>query len=227
MTILTSIQSGTSSGGSWTPDTFGLFQVGVGKAGGVQYGLDSVDGLLISGNAIASISTLTTVGPAKFQIWAHRYSHDDVYATSVFLPEDRSPVLVHEDVALTMTGLVPFTIDMPLNDNNGVRTSISAAVGSNNAKAAFLITWDGADVAMIMSISVDTVGSSFTGLEGPWRAEGRADECPKCGGKSTRDKWVKDGYGRGVMVCPRCWDPENTVGRNRVRSREHKPLGEG
>jgi ribosomal protein S27AE len=46
----------------------------------------------------------------------------------------------------------------------------------------------------------------FTGLSGPWKATGRADECPKCGGKSTRDTWVMDGYSKR-FVCPRCYDP--------------------
>lgn len=65
----------------------------------------------------------------------------------------------------------------------------------------------------------------ITGLEGPWKAEARADRCPKCGTLSTRDTWVRDGYTK-MMVCPNCWDPVDDTGRFRP-SREGPPIGEG
>jgi hypothetical protein len=65
-----------------------------------------------------------------------------------------------------------------------------------------------------------TTYPSFTGLEGPYLAEGRADLCPKCGGPSTRDLWVRDGYLK-IFVCERCYDPPDLYGR--ARPRPEKP----
>jgi hypothetical protein len=65
-----------------------------------------------------------------------------------------------------------------------------------------------------------------TGLSGPWRAQGRADRCPKCGGLSTRDTWVQDGY-TNYRVCPRCYDPPDEVGRHVKPGREREGIGEG
>jgi hypothetical protein len=69
-----------------------------------------------------------------------------------------------------------------------------------------------------------TVVPSFTGLEGPVHAEGRADYCPKCGQYSTRDLWVRDGYLR-IMVCQGCYDPPDEVGKVKLAT-ERKPAGE-
>lgn len=70
-----------------------------------------------------------------------------------------------------------------------------------------------------------TEGPVFTGLEGPWQAQGRADYCPKCAQPSTRDTWVMDGYTKS-MVCSRCWDPADDSGKFKP-SREQPPIGEG
>lgn len=67
----------------------------------------------------------------------------------------------------------------------------------------------------------------FTGIEGPYQAYGRADECPKCGGKSTRDTWVRDGY-TDMMVCSECYDEEDLVGRHYQGLGSERPgQGEG
>lgn len=70
-----------------------------------------------------------------------------------------------------------------------------------------------------------TEGPFFTGLRGPWKAQSRADECPKCGGKSVRETWVRDGYTR-QLVCPSCYDPPDRT-RHRRAGRERPPIGEG
>ena len=72
-----------------------------------------------------------------------------------------------------------------------------------------------------------TVDPQFTGLSGPVEARGRADECPKCGGKSTRDTWTRDGYTK-MMVCPECYDEEDRVGQHYQGLGSERPgQGEG
>lgn len=72
-----------------------------------------------------------------------------------------------------------------------------------------------------------TYQDAFTGLEGPWEARGRADECPICGRKSTRDTWVRNDYFK-MMACPECYDEEDRVGRHYVGLGSERPgSGEG
>jgi len=78
-----------------------------------------------------------------------------------------------------------------------------------------------------VSTLVLTVDPQFTGLSGPVEARGRADECPKCGGKSTRDTWTRDGYTK-MMVCPECYDEEDRVGQHYQGLGSERPgQGEG
>jgi len=49
-----------------------------------------------------------------------------------------------------------------------------------------------------------------TGLSGHAGAEGRADECPRCGFKSTRDTWVLDpNLKRFVCTLNNCQDRDH------------------
>jgi|SRR3990172_1778344 len=72
-----------------------------------------------------------------------------------------------------------------------------------------------------------TVSNQFTGLVGHYEARGRADECPVCGRKSTRDTWVRSGYLQ-MMVCPECYDEPDLVGRSYQGLGSERPgSGEG
>ena len=104
-------------------------------------------------------------------------------------------------------------------DSNGViRLGVGFRVSANSATSPFsvnapLVTFEGEP--------------EFTGLQGPYQAWGRADECPKCGGKSTRDTWLRDGY-TGMMVCPHCYDEPDLVGRSyQGLGSEREGSGEG
>lgn len=76
-------------------------------------------------------------------------------------------------------------------------------VGSNT-----LIRLDESAVANINYESSEVFTDGFTGLSGPYRAAGRADACPVCGGYSTRDTWVHSGYHKR-LTCPGCADPKD------------------
>lgn len=47
------------------------------------------------------------------------------------------------------------------------------------------------------------------GLEGDVEAQSRKDRCPKCGRWDIRERFIEDGYHRGLLVCEECWDPED------------------
>ncbi len=46
----------------------------------------------------------------------------------------------------------------------------------------------------------------FNNKGGPWQT-GSSGPCFKCGTFGSRAEWIKDGFNRGVWVCPKCWDP--------------------
>ncbi len=76
------------------------------------------------------------------------------------------------------------------------------------------------------STSTDTYSKHFTGLEGPVNAMGRADECPICGRKTTRDTWVFSPW-HERMTCPECSDPEDSYeNRQGITSEDRLGVGE-
>lgn len=126
----------------------------------------------------------------------------------------------------TPTSTTPISIPISLNNSTGQATRVRATIsaGSSTANLGLLVVWSGADFQGDLSLS-GTYTNDFTGLEGPWRALGRADRCPKCGFPSTRDTWVRDGYTQ-MRVCPKCYDPPDEVGRSPRTGRELPPVGE-
>ena len=53
----------------------------------------------------------------------------------------------------------------------------------------------------------------LTGKSGPWWAHSRVDRCGKCGTIDIRERFVEDGYYKGLWVCKDCYDPEEPVPR--------------
>jgi hypothetical protein len=125
-------------------------------------------------------------------------------------------------------GTAPRRQQLTIEAGSNYLPSVEAILNRQPPALAVVFTKNdaGFDETMRVTLNV-THQPMFTGLVGPWQAEGRADECPKCGLKSTRDTWVRDGYNMNMMVCPRCWDPEDTVGRQLVPGREREGIGEG
>jgi hypothetical protein len=115
---------------------------------------------------------------------------------------------------------VPSPIDHQLVSRNP--DSADAAI----FRTALGLTWSGTggDIA-VASFNV-THQQGLTGLVGHHEAYGRADECPKCGGKSVRDEWVRDAW-TDLMVCHRCYDPDDPLGKRRSSRGEQAPVNEG
>ena len=143
------------------------------------------------------------------------------------------PLVNFADTVLTSTDAMVLntqqTQSLLLNNTTtGAGTTLAAGVHrSATHRFALGYQWSGTGGIVGINTVDTTTQKAFTGLEGPWRAQGRADECPKCGGKSTRDRWVRDRYTK-LMVCPRCYDPMGTedVGRAKIGS-ERPGIGEG
>lgn len=133
----------------------------------------------------------------------------------------------------------PYTVTLELHTTEGMATALLDALRAGPK------TKDSEGVrrlALGLRHTTDSVGPTggvdltalsltgvpeFTGLQGPYQAYGRADECPKCGYKSTRDTWVRDGY-TDMMVCGRCYDEEDLVGRHyQGLGSERQGQGEG
>ena len=47
------------------------------------------------------------------------------------------------------------------------------------------------------------------GRSGNVEARSRVDRCPICGFYDVREKFIPDGYRAGLLVCEKCWDPED------------------
>ncbi|HLE80910.1 MAG TPA: hypothetical protein VJA25_06430 [Dehalococcoidia bacterium] len=130
-----------------------------------------------------------------------------------------------------LTNGVPNSITVPLNLSDGRANTFLAQLGMGSAhtRVAIGARWVGSVLANQTTFREPriTYDQAFTGLAGKAHARGRADECPKCGGKSTRDTWVRDGYTQ-MMVCPECYDEPDLVGRSYQGLGSERPgSGEG
>jgi hypothetical protein len=141
-----------------------------------------------------------------------------------------------------------YTVTVPAGQTDTLTLDLNNADGSGTQVAAGLRTGRSPDANGVIrapigfQLNADSVSPlpgagftqlnlegelQFTGIEGRHWAHGRADECPKCGSKSTRDTWTRDGY-TDMMVCKRCYDEEDLVGRHYQGLGSERPgQGEG
>ena len=63
----------------------------------------------------------------------------------------------------------------------------------------------GANPAKLVTTNLPFVRGIHGGVEG----ESRMDRCPRCGLWMLRERFVEDGYAKGLLVCDDCWDPED------------------
>jgi hypothetical protein len=170
-------------------------------------------------------------GTGTLSVYAVRQNSATAFSTGFWMPRNRGRQLV-----ATVTGTISagnnIVLSIPLNDaqtGQALETLRTMQFGADPNNFGLIFDWTGPDIESSISL-VATYEEAFTGLSGPFRAMGRADECPKCGGKSTRDTWVKDRY-LDRLVCPRCYDPlstEDVDGRRGSRvGREREGIGEG
>ena len=216
------LQGGESVGGTWTDGVLNAITLGSGAVGGSQHSLTPLAGLLPQGDVTFTITPFGTLTD-DFTITVQPYEVP-TYETGVAVPEQGRPRTIYS-ASEAFTAGVDTTLTVALNDSDGTRSDVGSPVASGDTKVCFGYTWGGATLVIGVLVSVETEGALFTGLSGPYKAEGRADECPKCGGKSTRDSWTRDGYTE-ILVCPRCYDPPDWTGRTRI-GRERPPINEG
>ena len=57
----------------------------------------------------------------------------------------------------------------------------------------------------LVSVELPFIG----GRSGNVEARSRVDRCPICGFYDVREKFTPDGYRAGLLVCEKCWDPED------------------
>lgn len=173
----------------------------------------------------------------KFDLLVAIYPLTQVYSDS-YLP-NRLPRLTYVDAFGTLNYSVasPQTLTIPLHTSAGAATTLLSALRRSRTADSGGVVRLGLGVRLSESSPSTPVTINwnditfdgqpqFTGLSGPYRAHGRADECPVCGGKSTRDTWVRSGYLQ-MMVCPHCYDEEDLVGRHLKLGTEKPPVGEG
>jgi hypothetical protein len=58
---------------------------------------------------------------------------------------------------------------------------------------------------VLASVELPFIG----GRSGNVEARSRVDRCPICGFYDVREKFIPDGYRAGLLVCEKCWDPED------------------
>lgn len=206
---------------------------------------------LTPANLPRTVVTSATFTLSNTQAVATRTHYVDLYGQVVPITADLStsnpPKLkLFKSEAFTIPSVGGTTavvqVDFPLYNSNGSATQFAAGLASHsghtdsNGRRRWLFAMalnpsrhtnsHGADGCVITNMTL-TYQEAFTGLSGPYQARGRADECPKCGGKSTRDTWVRDGYTK-LMVCPHCYDEEDRVGQHYVGLGSERPgSGEG
>lgn len=230
---LTRIQGGSynPSTGVWT-EVLGNFQsVGGALEYWLQFNhatiLDQKGGPLVTAFTVTVIPTFTETATLAF--YALNRPVRASFATGANAPRPRTSAF--HSFTQTLTTLTPVVLTVPLNTTTGGATPIDAQLvhrlpaNDGTYRTALGISWSGAGGTISVTLPTVTHQPGFTGLSGPWLAQGRADECPTCGKRSTRDTWVRDGW-TGLMVCARCYDPPDPLGR-RVSRGERPPVGEG
>ena len=176
-----------------------------------------------------TLSYLTGSGTGTASVYTVRENSCTAFSTAQ-LPLNR-----RLELAGTATG--PLTVaDESLVIQLALNTAVTGqaretrsilSFGADPNQIGLVVGWTGTDVTVVPAVALD-YQDAFTGLEGPWRALGRADHCPKCGLPSTRDTWVRDRFS-DKMTCKACYDPlsYDDVDRRTAVGREREGLGEG
>lgn len=181
----------------------------------------------IGGNRVTAltvqVSTLAALGDGDFTVLGMNKLNASTITTA--LPP-RPLSAITRTVSASLDG-TPQALTIPLHSTDGRATGWFAGLMSNYTNAYIGFIWGGTSGIMAISSPTVTYEGNFTGLVGHEQARGRADECLKCGGKSTRDTWVRDGF-TNQMVCPHCYDEQDLVGRHYQGLGSERPgQGEG
>lgn len=145
------------------------------------------------------------------------------------MPSARRLVEVGSVAADFTTPNAEATVSLSLNEALGAATPLKTVLsfGADANALGLALAWDSVDDVVVAPTALAlTYQDAFTGLEGPWKAQGRADHCPKCGLPSTRDRWVRDRFS-DRMVCRRCYDPLSFADVDQKRSVGHEREGLG
>lgn len=218
----TSVQQGNeNASGSWSS----LPTLSSTNTGGYRWAMDLPGKLWQSANLVIE-DTLASGGTGTATVSVVDLHNVPTFSAS-YRPSRTQQILVGTGTGTPSTsgGLV---IPLSLNTSAGQATRLKASMGGGTTvyNLGLVVTWSGSSFLAGVSLVGTYSDETFTGLEGPWRAQGRADRCPRCGMPSTRDTWVRDGYLPGMRVCPKCYDPPDEVGRSVRVGSERPPEGE-
>jgi hypothetical protein len=235
-TTLTKLQGGSFNRGTgvWTAEAADLAALGGADERWIQFDHASI--LEQKGGPLVTAATVTLTPSA----WAGSPETGTLTLYAVQMPvraafSTANPPTPRSAgfgaVALTLTNATAQAVTVALSTATGQATPIDHQLTTLNVdgvlyRTALGMTWSGTGG----SIEVDTFSvthqQGFTGLVGHHDAYGRADECPKCGGFSVRDTWVRDAW-TDLMVCHRCYDPDDPLGKRRSSRGEQSPVNEG
>jgi hypothetical protein len=228
--INTELQGGTwdPTTGIWTPQGFFL----TGPIGGALqrwcvFDRSPVSDLELIGSTLITELRMELVpvgwgetGTLTFLALRHRLFAD--------LSTDNAPrhSVVLGTLDTTLVADASNQVIVPIGNETGPATAIvTQLISRDGVRQAIGAAWSGAGGDTTFREPRIFYEQGFTGLSGPHLAEGRADECPKCGNRTTRDTWVRDGW-TNMLVCGRCVDPEDPVGKTRMPS-ERTGVNEG
>jgi hypothetical protein len=233
----TVLQSGLWDGTTWTPGTTSNLNTGPpASEKWTQFDWSQANGSYLTAATLNFTFASGSIGFTYiFDFLMYRAPITADFSTAA--PPTTAPITVLT-AALTLPIVATSHAEtLLLNDTVGQATNImdnfrlSRAPDSSNVvrlALGYRLNEDSLSPLAGSSATLSLEGDlQFTGIEGPYQAYGRADECPKCGGKSTRDTWTRDGY-TDMMVCAECYDEEDLVGRHYQGLGSERPgQGEG
>lgn len=136
------------------------------------------------------------------------------------------PAADESDLVLTLDLVADEVLSLTMDSNwSGFFNIEIRGAHTVDANGRRFHEFTGANQAVAPRLSWTYDDTLFRALSGPWQAMGRADECPICGRKSTRDTWVFSEWHKR-MVCPECFDPVDPLEHRREIETED-PLGLG
>lgn len=129
----------------------------------------------------------------------------------------------------------PVVFDLDLSAVTRIMTKVERVGSTFSGWNGHLILWITADesnylgginaYSTLTTSNTVTYANRFTGLQGPWDARSRVDECPVCGHRGPREEWAYSPWHKR-MVCSSCTDPADPYDTPLVIEGEN-PLGGG
>ena len=127
------------------------------------------------------------------------------------------------------TGVLSISIDLSV-----LTRFMDSATTATDPWNGYLLLWLTTDSVYSSTLAEDAVLSvgaaatytnRFTGLQGPWQARSRVDECPVCGDRASRETWAYSPWHKR-MTCGFCVDPKDPYEDPLVIPAD-EPLGPG